>query len=239
MSNKKPEKILTACLIILMLIMLPVYIGNSYKSPAGKTAVKEKTKVTGSYSILIDTDENMLYLLKNGKSFKSYVCATGKDETPSPLGSFKIVKKSLWGEGFGGYYLGLNCPWGTYGIHGTTDPESVGYDSSHGCFRMFGADIEQLYGYVGIGTPVLITEGCYGIFGDSIRPIGPGMYGADVMAIQVRLRDLGYYKGSCNGKYDARGFVAAIHKFQSAAGLPVSDYVSKKMYASLGFVLIE
>ena len=35
-----------------------------------------------------------------------------------------------------GRWLGLNVPWGNFGIHGTLDPYSVGWASSHGCIRM-------------------------------------------------------------------------------------------------------
>ena len=37
-----------------------------------------------------------------------------------------IINKAGWGEGFGGAWMGLNVPWGTYGIHGTKSPWFVG-----------------------------------------------------------------------------------------------------------------
>jgi hypothetical protein len=239
MSGKRPENFIDTFLVILLFALMPLAISSLSSRIDPSDSTKKTVKPNVSYSILIDTDDNVLYLLKNGVYFKCYSCASGKNETPSPLGNFKIVKKSLWGEGFGGYYLGLNCPWGTYGIHGTTNPDSVGSDSSHGCFRMYNADVGELYGYVGIGTPVYIEGGCYGIFGSGFRKIGPGMFGGDVRAVQTKLKELGYYHGSCNGKYEAAGFVTAIHKYQKAAGLPLSDYINKTMYASLGFIMIE
>ena len=30
-----------------------------------------------------------------------------------------------------GSFLGLNVPWGNFGIHGTLDPNSLGWSSSH------------------------------------------------------------------------------------------------------------
>lgn len=65
------------------------------------------------YSILIEVEDKALYLLQGGKCIKKYPIAAGKPETPSPLGSWRIVDKSDWGEGFGGRWLGLNVPWGT------------------------------------------------------------------------------------------------------------------------------
>jgi lipoprotein-anchoring transpeptidase ErfK/SrfK len=32
-----------------------------------------------------------------------------------------------------------------YGIHGTSDPTSIGYAKSHGCIRLRNADVERLY----------------------------------------------------------------------------------------------
>jgi lipoprotein-anchoring transpeptidase ErfK/SrfK len=47
---------------------------------------------------------------------------------------------------------------GEYAIHGTNMPSSVGHFVSYGCIRMFNQDIVDLYGRVGIGTPVVVTQ---------------------------------------------------------------------------------
>jgi hypothetical protein len=241
MPHHSFEKVLNLTLIALFVcVLVCVSITNRQRLIVAENKSPTHTAQTPvKYSILIDTQNNILYLLKNGQIFKLYSCATGTSETPSPLGYFKVVKKGLWGEGFGGYFLGLNCAWGDYGIHGTTLPESIGDDSSHGCFRMFNFDVQELYHYVGLGTPVLVIGGCYGIFGNKLRVIHPGMYGADIQAVEYRLRDLGFYDGKCNGKYDDAGFRTAIHLYQVLAGLPVSDDISQQMQYSMGFVLME
>lgn len=41
-------------------------------------------------------------------------------------------------------------------IHGTPDDGMVNPPSSHGCIRMFNADIVDLFSHVSVGTPVLI-----------------------------------------------------------------------------------
>jgi len=48
--------------------------------------------------------------------------------------------------------LGLDR--GNYAIHGTNNPSSIGGFVSHGCIRMFNADIVDLYRRVPIGAPV-------------------------------------------------------------------------------------
>ncbi len=45
---------------------------------------------------------------------------------------------------------------GEYAIHGTNAPGSIGGFVSHGCIRMYNADIQDLYNRVGIGTRVVV-----------------------------------------------------------------------------------
>lgn len=45
-----------------------------------------------------------------------------------------------------------------YAIHGTNKPESVGDFVSYGCFRMYNWDVEELFNYVKVGTPVIVTH---------------------------------------------------------------------------------
>lgn len=56
--------------------------------------------------------------------------------------------------------MGLNVPWGQFGIHGTLDPYSVGWSSSHGCIRMNNDEVAELYRIVPIGTKVIIVDRC-------------------------------------------------------------------------------
>src|ERR1700688_1269719 len=43
-----------------------------------------------------------------------------------------------------------------YAIHGTNQPSSIGHFVSHGCIRMFNEDVSDLFGRVGVGTPVVV-----------------------------------------------------------------------------------
>jgi lipoprotein-anchoring transpeptidase ErfK/SrfK len=47
---------------------------------------------------------------------------------------------------------------GEYAIHGTNNPSSVGHFVSHGCIRMYNADIMDLYRRVGYGTRVVVLR---------------------------------------------------------------------------------
>jgi lipoprotein-anchoring transpeptidase ErfK/SrfK len=47
---------------------------------------------------------------------------------------------------------------GQYAIHGTNQPNLIGTFVSHGCIRMYNADVTDLYGRVSVGTPVVVTR---------------------------------------------------------------------------------
>jgi lipoprotein-anchoring transpeptidase ErfK/SrfK len=47
---------------------------------------------------------------------------------------------------------------GEYAIHGTNAPATIGGFVSHGCIRMYNADIMDLYSRVGVGTRVVVTR---------------------------------------------------------------------------------
>lgn len=50
----------------------------------------------------------------------------------------------------------LTLSGGNYAIHGTNAPNSIGRYVSYGCIRMYNTDIIDLYGRVGVGTPVVV-----------------------------------------------------------------------------------
>lgn len=43
-----------------------------------------------------------------------------------------------------------------YALHGTDDPRSIGQAVSHGCIRLRDEDIDYLFGFVPVGTPVYV-----------------------------------------------------------------------------------
>ena len=47
---------------------------------------------------------------------------------------------------------------GNYAIHGTNNPGSVGRFVSHGCIRMYNADIMDLYRRAPVGTEVIVLR---------------------------------------------------------------------------------
>jgi lipoprotein-anchoring transpeptidase ErfK/SrfK len=106
-----------------------------------------------------------LVVKMQGKPVKTFRVAVGDYSTPTPVGEYRISYKGKnWGQAFGPRWLGLNVPWGFYGIHGTNRPYSIGLHLSHGCIRMHNRDVNALYDMNPVGTKVTI----YGhILGDS------------------------------------------------------------------------
>lgn len=131
----------------------------------------KKIKVwTSPFSILVDKSQNILILKSDEEVIKTYIVATGKNNS-TPVGTFKITTKVInppWftvGAVFpagspenilGSRWLGLDLP--SYGIHGTTEPHSIGKQVTQGCVRMLNSEVEELYTIVPVGTEVTIVD---------------------------------------------------------------------------------
>lgn len=202
-----------------------------------ESCLKEYNESTGLF-IFVDLTKRTLYLFKDGEQVKKYNVAIGTKESPSPIGIFKIIEKGDWGKGFGGSWMGLNVPWGVYGIHGTTKPNSIGRAASHGCIRMKNRDAAELYKMVKYGTIVEIYGGPFGPFGRGFRVLLPGDTGADVMEVQRNLKLKGYYNDYISGYYSV-ATERALNGFQRDRGLPISNVIDDKIYESLGIILEE
>lgn len=230
----KFTRIITFCVIILLIETAFIYKRYVQTNTENRNnELKNRTTI-----IVVDVNQNNLSVFQMGKLIKTYKCAGGKDSTPSPIGSWKVVDKGAWGEGFGGSWMGLNVPWGKYGIHGTTHPESIGWNSSHGCIRMRNEDAADVYKITPIGTSVIIWGGPYGNFGNYLRRVKPGDRGADVYELEKILKNRGYYNGYLDGIY-GESLKEVIHKFQRENNLPITDTVTIKFYSTLGIYLMD
>lgn len=177
-------------------------------SPALKIAIKIHYEKSSLPSICIDIDKKILRF--TSESFnKSYPVAVGKPETPTPVGNWTITQKALNPGGpFGARWMRLSVPWGGYGIHGTNRPSSIGTAASHGCVRMYNADVIEVYDKTPLGTPVNIIGKIYA--GQLLKK---GCQGEEVRELQKKLKELGYYQASVDGYYGSKT-EAAVIKFQ-------------------------
>ncbi|TCS74932.1 putative peptidoglycan binding protein [Effusibacillus lacus] len=191
---------------------------------------------TGEISLQIDPLRNRLTVLIDGVVYKQFPIALGKPETPTPAGEWMVLNKyKNWGSGFGTRWIGLNVPWGIYGIHGTNKPGSIGHDASHGCVRMLNRHVEELYEWVEPGTPVTILG--HPLREPQLEPrrLAAGDSGSDVLLIQSRLRSAGFYKGIPDGRFGL-STEKALKSFEEANGLPVDGVMSLHDYRGMGLL---
>lgn len=126
--------------------------------------------IKGEFRIVVDVSQNTLSLFLNGKLVKTYPVGTARYRN-TPIGEFEIINKIVnptWYAPDGVYpygdpknilgtrWMGINEP--GYGIHGTTQPETIGKYVSRGCIRMYNHDVEELFKIVPVGTKVKIKD---------------------------------------------------------------------------------
>jgi lipoprotein-anchoring transpeptidase ErfK/SrfK len=118
----------------------------------------------------VDKSQNTLILKTDEEVIKTYIVSTGLNNS-TPTGNFKIVNKlqnPTWFKAgavvnpsspeniLGSRWLGFDLP--GYGIHGTTEPQSLGKQVTQGCIRMANSDVEELYAIVAVATEVTIVD---------------------------------------------------------------------------------
>lgn len=210
-------------------------LSKGIKAPPVITNSAGSEKPDALVSILIDTNKKKLTLLNDGQPVKTFPCAVGKAETPTPIGEWTIVHKGgNWGDGFGVRWMGLNVPWGIFGIHGTNKPYSIGSAASHGCIRMFNEHVLVLYDKVTVGTPVkIIGEPEMPPHAKFRRSMHIKASGPDVVQVQLKLKEKGFLMGSADGRFGP-GTELAVKFFQVREGLKDTGIVEKETYEALG-----
>lgn len=148
---------------------------NGIKDPR-KLRVGQRLKILASasggpmrMSILVDKSEFRLSVYLNGHFLREYHVGIGQHDF-TPAGEFIIgerlekpeyrgIKHGDPKNILGDYWITLeNDNYPGLGIHGTTEPESIGTKSSLGCIRMRNEEVGELYRIVPKGTKVTIRE---------------------------------------------------------------------------------
>lgn len=175
--------------------------------------------IEGDRRIVINTYKRTLILYIEGEPYKTYPIAIGKPSTKTPIGEWAIISKSRgWGGGFGSRWLGLNVPWGIYGIHGTNKPGSIGRAASHGCIRMFNSNVEELYDLVSLKTRVKIIGERLPI--NIHRQLKPGQTGLAVMQLQDNLKQFGFEPSYMDARYGP-STTAAVRELEAQFSLKI------------------
>ncbi|MBP3647817.1 MAG: L,D-transpeptidase family protein [Clostridia bacterium] len=236
---KKRHGLYAAILVCICLAALAAFRWSSVSASSEMISPHERANVPQGLWIWIDIHQKTLTLYEGTQVKKTYAIATGAWGTPTPIGTFRINSRFA-GElgGFGTRFLGLNVPWGQFGIHGTNKPGSIGSNASHGCIRMFVGDSEELYGLVPNGTKVVIEGGPYGWLDTTLRPLQPGDRSSCVAALQARLLQLGYGYQWPDGIY-GQATQAAVRKARKSLGLAEGIHADQALYRAIGLTLFE
>ncbi len=205
-------------------------LGKGVPTSSSKNNKDEKPR--GNVSILIEVTEHKLTVFSDNQVFETFSVAIGKDETPTPHGEFKVISKGAWGGGFGTRWHGLNVPWGIYGIHGTNKPWSIGRYASHGCIRMHNKDVETLFPWVSIGTPVKIINNNLAPHASIPRTIKTKSSGQLTVFIQEALKKQGFLLGMADGRF-GNTTALAVKYFQAYNSLPITGEIDPAAYEIL------
>ncbi len=135
--------------------------------------------ISGDFTIDVDLSDFTLTLLRNGEFYRQYKVGLGREDR-TPPGVYKIGPKIMnpdWdrrskGEGiipYGDPRNQLGVCWMTLvpvdaglptdlGIHGTSNPNTVGTNESAGCVRMRNYEVMELYAFILPGITVTIRD---------------------------------------------------------------------------------
>ncbi len=107
--------------------------------------------------IIVSLTDRKLYFYQNSALMGVYPVAIGKPSTPTPIGEFKVLEKSVNpGGALGTRWIGFTRE--RHGIHGNNNPSSIGKAVSLGCVRMYNNDVETIYPHIPMGSTIIVKE---------------------------------------------------------------------------------
>lgn len=146
-------------------VLLPVRPNGT----TGWIKADEVDLTVNPYRIELDTSAYQLQVFRADEVTLTTTVALGDGDTPTPLGRFyliELLRPTDQNGPYGSYAYGLsgysdtlesfNGGAGVIGIHGTNQPELLGQNVSHGCIRVANPTIEEMVGFLPLGTPVHI-----------------------------------------------------------------------------------
>jgi lipoprotein-anchoring transpeptidase ErfK/SrfK len=147
------------------------YLPTRPNLSTGWLRARDVTLAATPYRLAVRLSAHRLVLYRAGKPILRARIATGRAVSPTPTGRYYLTDllQPPDPDGFyGPYAFGLSAHSNVYttfeggdgqvGIHGTSRPEVLGTDVSHGCIRVDNATITRLARTVPLGTPVEISR---------------------------------------------------------------------------------
>jgi len=122
------------------------------------------------YELRASLGRRTLSVYKDGQRIRVFRIAIGSPSAPTPTGHFFLTELLIATDPngpYGPYAYGTSAfsdvfsefeggP-GQIGVHGTSDPSSIGRNVSHGCLRLGAKDIRAMAHMVPAGTPLTIS----------------------------------------------------------------------------------
>jgi lipoprotein-anchoring transpeptidase ErfK/SrfK len=169
---------------LLPVAALAVFVGSFALAPRAALARGDIVAARDSYpagTIVVHQSERRLYLMLGGGQAISYPIGVGRHgmqwlgtvqidgkyvepawEAPASIRrDYRALPQVIPGGSpqnpMGVAAMTLSGG-GQYAIHGTNQPNLIGGFVSHGCIRMYNADITDLFGRVSVGTTVVVTQ---------------------------------------------------------------------------------
>lgn len=146
---------------------------NEIKNPNLIRIGQTLTVIEGPFRVAVDKSDMSLSIYLGETFIRSYPVALGKKNS-TPEGEFSVVRKLVdppWTDPYNrtiiradnpDYPLGTRWiefipPPGAYGIHGSKKAEEIGTEASFGCIRVLHPQEEEIYDFLILGSPIVIT----------------------------------------------------------------------------------
>jgi lipoprotein-anchoring transpeptidase ErfK/SrfK len=149
MSSNGAHGVMAAAVAVMALAWIPEVEASGVITTVIATAAPRR--------VVVSIPDRKLAVIDGSGIVATFDVAVGKPSTPSPVGTFTIVNRIAHPTYYGPARTvapGPHNPLGTrwmglseqgYGIHGTSDPTSIGFARSKGCIRLRNADVERLF----------------------------------------------------------------------------------------------
>ncbi len=183
------------------------------------------------FTIYIDVPASKMYVFKDNQILKDYKVLSDGSSFSVPSGIWRIISKTGLKHDSENTWMGLNVPWGSFGICGINT-------HGQGSFKISNNELLELSSFIKFGTKVEVYGGPLGPFGRKLRIIMPGDRGSDVLEVQKLLMNRAYYEGKLDGTYGSE-MEAAVLSFQRDNKLKADRKIGNQMYQLLGIIPFE
>lgn len=156
---------ITLILIAAGVLFLPVFLNDLSGTVPDKLIEKTDSKL--AQEVKVDLRQQKVFLFEKGNLVAEYLISSGKPETPTPTGKFRVILKqdrlySKIAECWLAFWVGFTND-GKYGFHETPicneerkGEDTIGQPASLGCLRLKLGDAEKFYKWINIETAIEI-----------------------------------------------------------------------------------